>query len=80
MTSFKENFIKYKKDQKKLEEILSKTENEEICETILENAGEDFGLSIWTSAVSLIKDEEKLMELLKDVSCEVSDFPPLFTF
>lgn len=68
-SSFITNFIANKGDKQKLGIIIKSTDQEEISEAILEKANEALGFTIWTSVLSLLNDEEKLFEIVKDVSC-----------
>jgi hypothetical protein len=66
--SFKAQFTENSKNEEKLKKLIKKTELEEICETIGNCAGESLGLQMWTSVLSLIDDENKLLKIVEDVN------------
>lgn len=51
-----------------LENIFRKNKSEEISESIVDNADVSLGLKIWSSVLSVLNDEEKLFDIVKDVS------------
>lgn len=66
--SFETDFVKNHKNVVKLKKLLENSECDEIAEVIIENANESLGLKIWSSTLSLMKDEEKLLKLVENVS------------
>lgn len=69
--SFKEDFIANKSNEGKLKKIIENADIEQICATIVAEAGEDFGFSVWTAVLSHVFDEDRLFEIIKEVSLVV---------
>lgn len=67
-SSFKSKFIAKKGDKDELRKLIETSDEEEIAQLILEKANEPLGFTVWTSVLSLLSDEEKLFEVIKDVS------------
>lgn len=68
-TTFSSEFAEISRDEvEKLKSLINKSKNEEICETIVKSAGEDYGLKVWTSVLSLLDDEHKMLKIVEDVS------------
>lgn len=65
---FIDQFIKISKDREKLKKLLRKTNNEVICETIVDNASDELGLKMWTLVLILLDDEKELLKILEGVS------------
>lgn len=66
--SFKENFIANKENEKKLQKVLEAASAEEISEAINNNVVDTLGYTMWSSIIALTNDEEKLFEILQEVS------------
>lgn len=66
--SFKDNFIRNKRDSIKLKIIVENCLVETISEAIVSAADDEFGLCVWSSALSLVQNEEHMFEIIKDVS------------
>lgn len=67
-SAFLSKFIKNKRDKDKIKQLISNTPNDEICEAIISNKSEH-GFNVWVSTLeSLLKNEEKLFEIVKEVS------------
>lgn len=67
-SSFVANFKSNRSDKKKLKYLLRKSDAEKISNEILKNNNTETGFSIWSEILSLMKDEDKLFEVVKDVS------------
>lgn len=67
-SAFLSNFIKNKRDKEEIKQLISNTSNDEICEAILSNNSEH-GFNVYVSAIeSLLMNEDKLFEVVKEVS------------
>lgn len=66
---FKANFKKYKNNEEKLKSLFSKTAAEEIANSILEAANEEFGFTLWSTVIALstVEDEKELFRIVKEV-------------
>lgn len=65
--SFKKVFLKNKSDELKLQKVIDTAELKVITETIWSSANEDLGFNVWSSVLSLMKNEEDLFEIVKEV-------------
>jgi hypothetical protein len=66
--SFVANFKANKDDQKKLKTVMRKYPADKIAEEIIKNVDEKgLGMKMWFDVLSLMKDEEKLFEIVKTV-------------
>lgn len=73
-TSFLVDFKECKSNKSELKKLFMKTKVEIISDTIIQNVTGDSGLRLWSAAVeSLDQDEEKLFEVLKEVSIVEND-------
>lgn len=70
--TFLDEFMGNKSDKVKLKNFFQKAKNENICESIVENANGEIGLSIWNSALECLStDEKKIIEIVKEVNCNI---------
>lgn len=65
--SFDVEFVAFKGNDRKLLKLFEKTKSDEIGSVIFTEA-DGMGFNVWASVLSLLKDEEKLFEIIKDVS------------
>lgn len=59
---------KFKKKSSSREELFNKYDFETIGDAIIENSRNEIGFLIWSSALSEIKDETLLFEIVQHVS------------
>lgn len=74
-SKFKAAFEKVKISDKKVKKLLNEVDGEIISEAIIEEAKEELGFCLWSQIISSLNDEDKLFEIVKEVSIEVSCFP-----
>lgn len=68
--SFETKFNAVKTDQEKLRKLIETTSNESICAAVIGAAKEDSRLAIWSAVLTTLNNEEKLLEIVKDVRSE----------
>jgi hypothetical protein len=61
-------FNEISKDKEKLREFFSSEDETLICDAVVSNAGQDLGLKIWSSVLSLLNDEDKMLKIVETVS------------
>lgn len=65
--SFDVKFVAFKGNDRKLLKLFDRTKSDDIGIVII-NEADGMGFNVWASVLSLLKDEEKLFEIIKDVS------------
>lgn len=65
--SFPANFNDFTNEEDR-KDLFERSEIEEICDLIVNKADVSLGFKAWSSVLSLLDDEEKLFEIIKDVS------------
>lgn len=67
INAFAKTFVANKSDKEKLRKLFNTSDSGDVIELILQKATEALGFTVWTSTLSLVTDEEKLFEIIKDV-------------